>query len=358
MKKTIKIILFLLAAVAVLVVGGCLIAGNMGKAVHLIQFERQVTLTDGVADPAKTEVFFTIDKGMEYIVEIEWEVSRPGILNGIRISNEQGETVYACTGDWATIEMTPKYLEAGEYLLEAYYLTSEKDFVEFCIMTGLVYDTIDKDIDMSNAKYEPLESIEEAQYEYATEGQWDIKYELKIRENGSAIMIIRIAVIVGVVLGLLLVVIMLASTKTNNTLKGNYDERQEIVRGKGFKYGFFTILICNVWFALTDTIEILQFAEPAAAMGLSVIVGVLVSACYCIWNDGYFALNENRKALLICFAVLGIVNISLGIINLRTGNGFVNGSLTIRGLNLFCGIMFLIVFAVIACKKIKDRGED
>ena len=42
-------------------------------------------------------------------------------------------------------------------------------------------------------------------------------------------------VVCGILVGLLLMVVILKLTKTDGSLKCKYDERQQLVRGKGFQ---------------------------------------------------------------------------------------------------------------------------
>lgn len=105
-------------------------------------------------------------------------------------------------------------------------------------------------------------------------------------------------------------------------------------------------------------LEVALFAEAEVPLFLSIVAGVAVFACYCIWNDGYFSLNENRRSLMIVFAVVGIVNIVLGILHIQRGEFLVNGRLTFNSLNFFCGILAIIIFVALFLKKLKDDREE
>lgn len=71
--------------------------------------------------------------------------------------------------------------------------------------------------------------------------------------------------IIGLVLvfavSALLVLLLLKTTKNDGSIKCKYDERQELVRGRGFKYALFTI---------------------------GAIIGMMVYVIYAIWNEAYF----------------------------------------------------------------------
>ncbi|MBQ2804208.1 MAG: hypothetical protein IJF07_09960 [Lachnospiraceae bacterium] len=167
----------------------------------------------------------------------------------------------------------------------------------------------------------------------------------------------KLGILGGVIIGLIIVVVLNMVSKTDNSIVCKYDERQELVRGKGFKYGYFSIMISNVMWILLSLLEVSLFCNIETAMFISIIVGVGVFACYCIWNDGYFALNENRKGLMIVFAIVGGINLYIGLMNVIQGSVLENGSLTMKSANLFCGILLFAIFIMLLLKEAKDRKE-
>ena len=123
-------------------------------------------------------------------------------------------------------------------------------------------------------------------------------------------------------------------------------------------YGFFALMGSNAVLLLLSVLEVSLFSNMEVAMTASILVGVAVFASYCIWNDGYFALNENRESMLIMFGLIGAMNLVIGIGNLVSGAIIENGALTFRCINLFCALLFLVVFVVLLIKQIKDRKEE
>lgn len=166
-----------------------------------------------------------------------------------------------------------------------------------------------------------------------------------------------IGVICGVLVGVVLVAFILKATKTDGTMKCKYDERQQIVRGKGFKYGFFTLMIYNFLYAAVESSMERRYMDTWTAMILGIAAGVLVYVSYCIWNEGYFSLNESPKRVMIAFVLIAAINLVLGGIQIRRGGVIVDGVLTAQCMNLICGGMFLIVFAVLFAKRIRNKRE-
>ncbi len=164
--------------------------------------------------------------------------------------------------------------------------------------------------------------------------------------------------ITGVIIGILVLIIILKVTKTDGNIKCKYDERQELVRGKGFKYAFFTLLCYNFIVACL----IMAFEEiPIDGSGylmIGTIIGVLVYVTYAIWNEAYFSLNENPKKIMLVFALLGFSNLLLGIRQMIEGKFLENGVLTFHSMNFFIGIVMVIIFAVLVAKQICRRREE
>lgn len=165
-------------------------------------------------------------------------------------------------------------------------------------------------------------------------------------------------VIIGAIIGIILVILILKLTKTDGDIKCKYDERQELVRGKGFKYAFFTLLFYNFAAAcLTVAFEEIPIDSSGFLM-IGVIIQLLVYVTYAIWNEAYFSLNENPKKVMVALALIGLFNLFLGICQMAEGRFLENGVLTFRSMNFFIGIVMIIIFLVLAVKQICRRREE
>lgn len=161
----------------------------------------------------------------------------------------------------------------------------------------------------------------------------------------------------GVLVGILVIIFMLKITKKDGKMKCEYDERQAVLRGNGYKYGFFTIAIFNIIYWLVSMCLPVLPVDVGTAMVLSALIGVGVQVTYCIWHDCYFSLNENRRRVMVAFVFIGAVNIVLGLNNLLSGQAIENGVMNYRCVNLFCGLLFVEIFAVLLLKHLYS-GRD
>lgn len=164
-------------------------------------------------------------------------------------------------------------------------------------------------------------------------------------------------VVCGIIVGIILVVILLKITKTNGKIKCEFDERQEMIRGRGFKYGFYTLLIYDAVYGVVDLTVEKPYADNLLMLVIGIAISVVVYAGYAIWHESYFALNESPRKFLIAFAAVAVINLAIAGINAKRGILIQEGQLTWYGTNLVAGIMFLVIMLVLGVKLLVVKKE-
>ncbi len=164
-------------------------------------------------------------------------------------------------------------------------------------------------------------------------------------------------IITGVVLGLVVAAVLMRLTKKDKKEKFTYDERQKALRGVGYKYAFFTLVIYNVAYGILDMTLAVKWAETFTAMMIGVLLAVLVHVVYSIWHECYFSLNEEPKKVLILFGVIAVVNAIIAIMQGLNGELIVNGMLSNSCANLIVAIMFGAILIVLAAKSQQKKRE-
>ncbi|MBQ8246939.1 MAG: hypothetical protein IJZ42_07380 [Lachnospiraceae bacterium] len=337
-KKKITIVICSVLIVLLVAFACMMIISDTPASKGSIIFKGEVNVEDGVPSPASETKKFIVEEDGKYYWIYDW-MGEPGMITGMSIKDADGVSVFACTAEGCYAESEPMELKAGTYEVEVVYLTNDEDMRAFLADNGIT-------------------EVGTELYNYAENGNWSTEYTVGLESASATSILFKMALILGVVIGLLVVVIILAVTKTGDDTKNQFDERQELVRGKGFKYGFFTMMIANAALLVLNILEIPLFSNMEVAMTASIVIGISVFASYCIWNDGYFALNENRKSLLIMFGLIGASNLVIGIGNIFAGVIMENGAFTFRSTNLFCALMFIVVFVAMLAKHIKDGKEE
>lgn len=348
MSKKKKIILAtVVAMVAMVVVMALFIAGVLRVPTTDIQITTNVTVEDGVATPGQIERELVIKDTDTYTMYAAWETEQPGLITGCLITNEDGETIKYFSAESVTMSGGKMEWEAGTYTVQLRFLTNPETKRDFFEESGLVAEEMD------------VPPKEEDTYEYAQNGTWDMTYEFQWMEEDAPL---QTGVVLGMIFGLILVVLLLTLTKKGEDTKCKFDERQELARGRGFKYAFFFMLICNLALFMLEGMEMISGWLVANQVAVVSILGIVVYACYCIWNDAYFALNENRTFLLVVFAIAGVVNLILGIGGIVASTSTDNSAHRVEqpftGLNLLCGIMLMILMGTMLLKKVLKDGKD
>ncbi len=165
-----------------------------------------------------------------------------------------------------------------------------------------------------------------------------------------------IGVLCGFVLGIVLVVIIARICNRNRKMKTEYDERQMILRGRGYRWGFYAMLIYAALNVVLGATEIEVPAEPAVIAFSYIFVGAMVNCIYCIGHDAYWGLNNSKGRYLIIFAVITLINIAGVARAIATGSLIVDGRLSTTGINLMVTIMLVVIVAVLAVQACRERA--
>ena len=160
-------------------------------------------------------------------------------------------------------------------------------------------------------------------------------------------------------IGVLVVFFIIWKVK-GNVSKGHYDERQELLRGRGYKYAFFTVMGLLSAYLVADgmgLMEILPFTSAAMAFAI-LIIGVLVYALYCIKNDAYFGVGMNKKSYVILLLFVVGINAFSVIMDFMTGS-YDGGKIALGpSMQILCVIVFSVILIALLVKDRKTADEE
>jgi hypothetical protein len=166
----------------------------------------------------------------------------------------------------------------------------------------------------------------------------------------------------GMAFGILIAVGIFAVIELANKKRGveaKYDERQEFVRGKAYKLGFMTLLIYCVAVGMIDLYLGGGWCDVYTAFMLGFFTAVTVFVVKCILTDAYFTVGQHPAGWLVLTGIISAVNLAVFAADLNGGKRiFENGSLTHNTINLAGGAAFLIIFAAMLVKTLKDRAAE
>lgn len=166
--------------------------------------------------------------------------------------------------------------------------------------------------------------------------------------------------ILGFIVGMLIVVAVSTvaqrlAKKKGCVGKGQYDERQQVARGKAFTWAYTTLLVYLTLWTVFRTMEVPFFSEALSVwIGALISLGVFVG--YAIFHDAYFKASESPKSWIAIISIIGLVNTGLGIARLFRGETIVER--LYENMNLFVGLLFVVVLLCIVVKRATDRRAE
>ena len=165
----------------------------------------------------------------------------------------------------------------------------------------------------------------------------------------------------GLMVGLVIAVILLKFANKDHRFKTQYDERQEFIKGQGYKYSFYTLAILEAFLAILEIGGITFAIERYLVHFIVLLIGFTVLCVHSIWNGVYWGLNNNRKR----YTAIIVIAVALNLIPVIAA--LVNGSLASEGFNSLplLNVIVLIWMAVIGicalakkCFATKGNEED
>lgn len=161
-------------------------------------------------------------------------------------------------------------------------------------------------------------------------------------------------ILVGIIVGILIVAAIFTynKKKTGTINGGEFDERQQLLRGKAFQKGFFTMMIFSaVYWVLVQLILQRPLMEDGLSGLVCLFAGVAVFGIDCILQDAFFTVRNKPKSYILLFAVCTFCEVPAAIGNIRDGHMLHRGVLTFGILPVLSGATFLAVLLAIVIKQ-------
>lgn len=117
--------------------------------------------------------------------------------------------------------------------------------------------------------------------------------------------------LIGAIIGLLIVKL----CNKNGKLKSEYDERQELIRMKGYKYAFIGSWVMLGLYVLISYGGVELPFGPITTIAVIGIASLMIHVSYAIWHDSYFGRNNNVKKFIVAFGLILIFDIVTSVIS-------------------------------------------
>ncbi|MCR4650002.1 MAG: hypothetical protein K5776_13100 [Lachnospiraceae bacterium] len=321
---------------------------------NMSKWTSTIEIKDRVAYPASNSIDFKVDKAGEHTVYFSLipegydkdslanvKLSNLGFITTLVITDSSDNVVYSSSQSAAFLD-TVIYLEPGNYKVTYYYFTDENEFYDFSsefLCSSKEAARLAKDVNFPS---------------FIENGTAVFNYEFCCLSKEKDLFFPSLMLGWGIVFGLLLAMLLTEFFFFGKDGTKKYDERQILEQGKAFKIGFFTLLIIVESLIILNLTGIATIADYPIFYQLAVFIGLGVYVSYCIWHESYFAINEKSTRVLILFAFIAVFNLVISIVNFVNGWMIVDGRITFRVLNIFCTLLFLIIFAVLLLKRIAN----
>ena len=162
----------------------------------------------------------------------------------------------------------------------------------------------------------------------------------------------------GIVTALIIFAVVWKFSK--KSMKGTFDERQELVRGRGYKYASFTMLALLVLDLLLESLEAFETLPVTRTLAIFIMIlaGVMVYALYCIKNDSYFGVGTDSRTYRAVMWIVIVCNAVSGFTGLKEG-AMEDGKLAFGPCAslLFC-LAFVIIMISIGIKQRNAAAEE
>ena len=357
MKKTTAVILAVLGIVLVLGGFALLVREDRAGGGWSSNWSRSITVSEGRTDPQNAQTQFQIDEDGEYQLSLSWlpegtdrsDVSKltakdAGFLTSVVISDAKGRPIFGRSATAVYFDTT-LVLEKGLYSMDFRYLTDREEYLEFArtyLCGSAQAELWAEDIDFDSLQ---------------KNGAFPMHYEMGVSPAGGW-SLRATSIMLGVLLGLCLFVLMLAAiTKGKHMKKPDYDERQELERGRAFQLSYFTLLICSGLVFCIDLSRALPQVDSTVLYGFGVFLSIAVYCVYCVWHECYFAMDEKKVSTILALGLIGLINLGIFVFNILGGRLFENGKLTFHALNLLAAALLLVLAAALLIKWLSDRKK-
>ena len=164
----------------------------------------------------------------------------------------------------------------------------------------------------------------------------------------------------GVGVGLLVALIfkVIYARTTRGRKAAQYDERQEKARMRAYASAFWALSVYTLANGLFVRLTEIVWADAFMQAFIGFCLAGLVAIVQCIRDDAYFSLRERPGLYLKVFALVFVANLGIGIAAVLASEPIVaGGMLTVRSLNFFFAVVFLVILLALWIKRLRDRGE-
>lgn len=166
---------------------------------------------------------------------------------------------------------------------------------------------------------------------------------------------------VGILVAIIICVVLFKLLNTDKKIKTQYDERQQEIRGRAYKYSFYTVIFEEAIIMILRTRGIAEFVWGSYLVQLFVMLsGLLVLCVYSILKGAYWGINNNPRRYMVVIVIATICNILPIIGSIAGGDVAKDGIGALPWVNIMVVIWMALIGVSGLVKKVMDKksGEE
>lgn len=162
----------------------------------------------------------------------------------------------------------------------------------------------------------------------------------------------KIGIFTGFIISFVYIFIMSSKKKCTN----EYDERQMMIRGRGYSYAFYVVLLLGMIYGVFQE-DFPVFIPSGIILIIILFISGIVLSTYLIFNDAYWGYKYHKfKTYIIFYMAMFITNLVQVFIAISNNKMFINGILQFNGgLPLIVSVFFLYMTIILSIKTIIDK---
>ena len=162
----------------------------------------------------------------------------------------------------------------------------------------------------------------------------------------------------GIIVGLILCVVIFKFWNKDGKVRTKYDEKQELTRGRAYKYAFWTLAAFECLMCMITGFGVSLHADMFTLHLSGIMIAAFVHATYSVWNDAYIGLNTNSRRFIICVILIALVNLLSAAMAIISGNIVKDGVLQPPFTNLLCALVFMAVGVELIIKNRIEKNDE
>ena len=167
-----------------------------------------------------------------------------------------------------------------------------------------------------------------------------------------------LGVMFGILIAVLIVTIISLVKRRKTSGCDEFDERQQLIRGKAYQHAFIvTLCVAALYGGLVAITERAYMADGVAAL-LVTFIGIGEFGAESILRDAFYTARNRPKTYILLYLACILSQIAGAVGHIRNNDLVQDGVLTMNVLPLACIVLFSVILICLVVKAAQKPKED